>query len=148
MSRADDLRVGVAIALDEFDLREHVDEAALALALALRTIINEPSKYDEHFLSALADAFDNPAAEYRLRVVRNRRGRPNKANSDADMSRAYFVEWRMQEAGLPLKAAVADTMEQFGCSRATVFRSLKRWREIRAIEVILDTAAGQRVAGK
>ena len=95
------------------------------------------------YLIMLADALDKPYAEYRLRIVRNRRGRP-KRDSDQSMDMVFFIEWRVKEAGVPYKAAVMDAMEYFNCSRATVFRSLKRWRKLTEIDALLDAAAAAR----
>jgi hypothetical protein len=118
--------VAVAISRDDFDLVEKLDEATLADALRHDARdLNYPQ-----LVLAIADALDNPDAEYRLRLVRNRRGRPSTQNSDADLRRAYFVEWRMKNRDVPFKAAVMDAMVQFECSRATVFRSLKRRKEL------------------
>lgn len=132
--RLDDLRIGIAIARDDFDLVEKVDEATLADALR-----HEAQALDyPHLINAVADALDDPDAEYRLQLVRNRRGRPVSRNSEADLRRAYYVEWRMRHAHVPFKAAVMDAMEQFDCSRATVFRSLKRLRELSRLAAQLD----------
>lgn len=124
-SDAYDLRVGVAIARNDFDLVEKLDEPILAAAL--RSCADE-SQYP-HLLYAMADALDHPDAEFRLRLVRNRKGRPNKRLREYDEAQSAYVAQRMAVAGVPLKAAVMDAMEHFNCSRATVLRSMKRQRE-------------------
>jgi hypothetical protein len=131
-----DMRVGIAMMQDSLELPERVDEAMLAAAL--REVVPEADGYVGSFLAMIADALDSPDAEYRLRIVRNRRGRPPKADTDADYMRAEFVEARMRAANVPLKAAVMDAMEQFDCSRATVFRALKRWRSLMSLAAELD----------
>lgn len=137
---SDDLRIGIAIARDDFDLVEKLDEATIADALR-----QEARTLDyPHLVLAVADALDNPDAAYQLRLVRNRRGRPVTRNSEADLRRAYFVDWRMRHAQVPFKAAVMDAMEQFNCSRATVFRSIKRHRELSRLAVELDLEAARR----
>jgi hypothetical protein len=134
LSHTEELRLGIAIARDDFDLTEKIDEATLADALR-----HDARALDyPHLLRAVADALDSPDAEYRLRLVRTRRGRPVSRNGEADLRRAYFVEWRMRQARIPLKAAVMDAMDQFSCSRATVFRSLKRHRELAAMAAELN----------
>ncbi len=120
--RSDELRVGIAIARNEFDLVEKLDEKELADALR-----HDARELEyPHLLLAVADALDNPEAEFRLRLVRSGRGRPKANNSEMHSRCASFVEWRVRHADIPLKAAVMDAMEQFDCSRATVFRALKR----------------------
>jgi hypothetical protein len=133
------MRVGIAMMHDSLDLPERVDEAMLAAAL--RAIAPETDSYIGSYLAMLADALDNPEAEYRLRLSRNRRGRPRRTETDADYMRAEFVEARMRAAGVPLKAAVMDAMDEFDCSRATVFRALKRWRSLMKVAAELGLPA-------
>lgn len=137
---SDDLKLGIAVARNDFDLVEKVDEATLADALRqIAPLLEYP-----HLLDAVANALDNPDAELQLRLVRNRRGRPALRGTGTELHKAHFVEWRMGHGQVPFKAAVMDAMEQFQCSRATVFRSLKRHRELRRIGEELELLATRR----
>ena len=69
---SDELLNGIAIARDEFDLVEKLDEATIADALR-----HDARSMDyPHLVLAVANALDDPEAEYQFRLVRNRRGRP------------------------------------------------------------------------
>lgn len=123
---ADDLRIGIEIARDDFDLVEKLTESELAQALRLES---EHIDYP-HLLLAIADALDNPEAEYQLRLVRNRRGAPSrKGDVLKNIHIAKFVRGRLNQ-GIKQEAVVAEIREHLGISRATAMKSLAEGRKL------------------
>ena len=121
----DDLRVGVAIARNEFDL---VPLTEAVLADALRQLAGE-LKYP-HLLLALADALDNPAAPTRLKLVQGRRGTPGSSiPMGAILGLALSVR-RAVVAGEKQEAVIADVCRDWGMSRSSVMKYLKKGRSL------------------
>ncbi len=121
----DDLRVGVAIARNEFDF---VPLTEAVLADALRHLAGE-LKYP-HLLLALADALDNPDAPTRLKLVQGRRGKPGSSvPADAILGLAQWVRSAVA-AGEKQEAVIADVCREWGVSRATVMKYLKQGRAL------------------
>jgi hypothetical protein len=137
---SDDLRVGVAIARNEFDL---VPLTEAVLADALRHLAKELA-YPQ-LLHALADALDNPSAPTRLKLVQERRGTPGSSiPMGAILGLARVVRQRV-EAGEKQEAVIADVCREWGVSRSSVMKYLKKGRsllplvdELRELKEALD----------
>jgi hypothetical protein len=137
---SDDLRVGVAIARNEFDL---VPLTEAVLADALRHLAKELA-YPQ-LLHALADALDNPSAPTRLKLVQGRRGTPGSSiPMGAILGLAQVVRQRV-EAGEKQEAVIADVCREWGVSRSSVMKYLKKGRsllplvdELRELKEALD----------
>jgi hypothetical protein len=127
----DDLRVGMGIALNSFELPE-LSEANIAAAL--RSIAQEQeNRHEANFLIALADAFDHPDPPVRAKMVWARRGKPeDPRKGDREQIVGRMVE-QLLTTGLKQEAAVAEVMQRSSLSRATVLRYLKRYRQLRAL---------------
>jgi hypothetical protein len=136
----DDLRVGVAIARNEFDL---VPLTEAVLADALRHLAKELA-YPQ-LLHALADALDNPSAPTRLKLVQGRRGTPGSSiPMGAILGLSQVVRQRV-EAGEKQEAVIADVCREWGVSRSSVMKYLKKGRsllplvdELRELKEALD----------
>ncbi len=127
----DALRIGVAIARNEFDL---VPLTEAVLADALRHLA-EDLVYP-HLLHALADALDNPSAPTRLKLVQARRGAPHRSSlpEGAVLGLAEAVRHAVA-TGEKQEAVVAGVCRQWGMSRSSVMKYLK---EGRALLPLLD----------
>lgn len=136
----DDLRVGVAMARNEFDLVP-LTEAVLADALSH---LAKELAYPQ-LLHALADALDNPSAPTRLKLVQGRRGTPGSSiPMGAILGLAQVVRQRV-EAGEKQEAVIADVCREWGVSRSSVMKYLKKGRsllplvdELRELKEALD----------
>lgn len=121
----DNLRVGIAITRNEFNLVEKLTEAELADALRYDA---RKLKFPD-LLLAVADALDNPEAPIRLKLVRAKRGKPRKDGEAMRNQRiAEYVRARLKE-GVKQEAVVAEVQAHFGFSRATAMKALKNGRE-------------------
>jgi hypothetical protein len=122
----DDLRVGIAITRDEFDLVEKLTEAELADALRHQARELEFPQ----LLLAIADALDNPEAPLRLKLVRAKRGQPgNKGGAIGNLHIAEYVRSRLKD-GVKQEAAVAEIRGHLGISRATAMKALAEGRKL------------------
>ena len=120
-----DLRVGVAIARNEFDL---VPLTEAVLADALRHLAKE-LEYPQ-LLHALADALDNPSAPTRLKLVQGRRGTPGSSVPVAEILGLAQAVRRAVAAGEKQEAVIADVCLDWGMSRASVMKYLKKGRSL------------------
>lgn len=110
------------------------DEGSLAEAIRLSLSEIEMDVGHRNFLKALADSLDNPRAEWKLALAHNK---PGKFRSPAHSAQQHYRDrWidaslqRYKSKGMKTEAAVALLSEQNGWSRASIFGSLKRVREI------------------
>ena len=122
-------------------LDEEMDFSERSLANALREIANseelqipEIDRGAYNFLKALADALDNDRAEWSLALARSKKG-PFKSPSDAarQHSRDAWTQamvMHLVDGGMKTEAAVAEVAGQQGWSRASIFKSIKRMREL------------------
>jgi len=122
-----DLRVGIAITRDYFDLVESLTERELADALRIEA---ERLEYP-HLLLAVADALDHPDAPISLKLVRSKRGAPKaKSTLELDVWVADHVADCVAR-GMKQEAAIAEVMQRLSVSRATAMKALARGREMR-----------------
>lgn len=146
---AHELNTGIAAALGLFDPPETVDEKLLASVL--RQVTNESDDLGGSlFLRALADAFDNPDAAFRLTLGKGRRGRPS---DDKKVQRALAVGARVERLvrdGWKKEAAVHAAMGDFKLSRSAVLRSCAEYKKLRPLldemNLLADEMRGQRSA--
>lgn len=119
------------------DLKTVLSERAIAAAL--RPIADDLAQDQYHhvasILHTIADALDNPKAEYQLNIRRvgapGARGRRSEPSA-IDEQRLQFVvnemreQWR-QGDNAQMESAIAAATAKFGCSRATIFSSLAKF---------------------
>jgi hypothetical protein len=121
--------------LGELDHHSTLDERTLAETIRSIVTANEHlPPWDREFLEALADALDDAAANWKLRLSRQAPGRweplTQKIRRDhRDVWIAIAVEYLVQNKGWKTEAAVAFLSERNNWSRASIFDALKRVRE-------------------
>lgn len=133
-----DLRVGIAITRDEFELVDELNVRELADAIK----VDAAELEHPDLLLAIADALENPDAEYRLELVRNKRGHPRKRNGLRNLEVARFVR-NIVSLGEKQEAAIAQVQEAFGISRATAMYALAEGRKLLAFVDELTELAAQ-----
>lgn len=126
--QADDLLVGIAAALDEFNLRERLDEGALAEAL--QAVADDTENLGHRMLlRAVTTALADPRALSQLRLKAQGRGRPkSRSSTERSLMIGNYVA-RLLAEDWPNEAAVAKAAEMFCPSRATIMRALRDKRE-------------------
>ncbi|SMQ73796.1 hypothetical protein SAMN06297468_2320 [Altererythrobacter xiamenensis] len=132
-----DLRIGIAIARDEFDLVEKLTESELADALRREAQwVDQP-----YLLLAVADALDQPDAPMSLQLVRSKRGKPKESTFLRDLWVADFVKVNVDN-GMKQEAVIAEVQQRLGISRATAMKALaegrKRQQFVDTIKVYRD----------
>jgi hypothetical protein len=70
---------------------------------------------------------DGPPFERRLVFNNRRRGRLSNMSSDSQIGIAVCSA--VEKLGVPMEAAVADAMKQFGLQRKAVFEAVKRYKK-------------------
>jgi hypothetical protein len=110
------------------------------LGSALREIadnVPEIKTSEWRFLRAVADALDDPAAEWRLSLARTIRGKfipPDQhvEQEERDALIGYWMDKGLEKYGKQ-EAAIADVAARLSISRATIFAALHRRRELAAL---------------
>ena len=142
MTVADCLWSGIAAARDSYELPDAIDEKLLAsLVRKARDQVEDLGV--RLFLAALADALDHENAPLRLSLKQKRRGQfKSPAKQWQQFERDHYIEILVKKLSVDepdLESVIATIREKTGMSRAAVFGSLKRMRDLDGISLELES---------
>lgn len=119
------LSEGIAIAFREFELTGKIDAKLIAEALRAEA----PRTHNAKLLTGVADALDNPSADFRLILVRANRGAPKVRTTLRAYTIALSIAGKLAD-GIKQEAAIAMVMKENAIKRSTAMKELSIGRKI------------------